>query len=155
MLRYYDISNTAQRLALADKVSAILTHEKGVVALDYESNVQRTLSQNSYLHLLIAYVAARIGVTPEYCKRHYFKLTANKELFPIKEHRDNYSGITYETLPSTANLTKEQMSEAIDRFRNWAADVKNGPGINTPDADDVRWLATCQNYIRTYKQFDY
>ena len=153
MQQSFDIAITAQRLALADKVNAILTHEKGVVTLDYETNAHRTLSQNSYLHLLINYVAARIGVTADYCKTNYFKLAANREIFTPEEKRDPFSGNTYLRMPSTASLSTEDMSLAIDRFRNWAADTEQGPGIDTPEADDARWLATCRNEIRNAKAF--
>ena len=52
-------------------------------------------------------------------KRYYFKAHCNPELFII-EKNDALLG-KVRTLRSSADLTTEEMTLAIDRFRNWAA----------------------------------
>lgn len=97
-------------LALADKGAAVELTEK----------VQRSLSQNAYLHAIIGAVAMECGTSLDYAKEHYFKRLVNPGLF-VREAQDKYIGKA-EILRSTADLTKEELSEAIDRFKTWAAE---------------------------------
>ena len=80
----------------------------------------RSLSQNAYLHVLIGIVAMESGVSMEYAKRQYFKLLANRTLFVRVKH-DNLLGEDVEMLRSSASLSTEEMTQAIDRFKTWAA----------------------------------
>ena len=57
------------------------------------------------------------GNTIEYCKEWYFKRLCNKDLF-VSIRDDRYAG-QVEVVRSTADLTKEEMSMAIDRFKRW------------------------------------
>lgn len=57
---------------------------------------QRSVRQNSYLHLLIALVAAHTGYTIEYVKRHYYKIHCNSELF-VTRNLDEYVGVSIHT----------------------------------------------------------
>ena len=91
----------------------------------------RSLSQNAYLHLLIGIVAMEVGETLEYAKTEYFKRLANPSLF-VEAHRDKLTGRETERLRSSAQLTKEQMTEAIDKFKKWAATQ----GIFLPNSQD-------------------
>lgn len=81
---------------------------------------QRSLKQNSYMHVAIAYFASVTGYDAEYVKREYFKKECNRELFLV----DKYDAIlrrNTEDYRSSRDLTKEEMTLAIERFRNWSA----------------------------------
>lgn len=100
----------ARTLALARKGAAVeLTELTG-----------RSGSQNRYLHLAIGAVAMETGVSLNYAKEEYFKRLANHRLFVVTVN-DPIAG-TVEHVRSSSSLTKEQMSEAIDRFVRWAAE---------------------------------
>ena len=123
----YDLSNDYQRKAFLSKSNALL--EKGAVVEVTEKSL-RTKSQNAYLHLLIGIVALETGNTLEYAKEVYFKRLCNRDLFVVTM-TDSLAG-HIELTRSSADLTKAQMSTAIDRFKRWGSEN----GIYLPDADD-------------------
>ncbi|MBO8433177.1 MAG: hypothetical protein IAB08_07800, partial [Bacteroidetes bacterium] len=113
-----------------------------------EKKPQRTLSQNSYLHVILAYFACQYGETVEYVKREYFKKLVNPATF-IREREDRFLGrIKY--LRSSADLTTEEMTLSIDRFRNWSgAQV----GIYLPSPDEGRLISLMEMEIERNKQY--
>ena len=96
----------------------ILLQRKAVIELTEKTF--RSPNQNRYLHLLIGIVAMDTGVGLEYAKREYFKKLVNKDLFVIKKS-DKFAG-DIEDLRSSADLTIEEMTMAIDRFKRWGAE---------------------------------
>ena len=95
-----------------------------------EKKPQRSLSQNSYLHVLLSYFACQIGETMEYVKREYFKKLVNPATF-IREREDKFLG-RIKFLRSSAVLDKDEMTLCIDRFRNWSS-AKAGIYLPSPD----------------------
>lgn len=108
---------------------------KGVIVTLEEKTI-RSLNQNSYLHLLIGVVAMEVGTTLEDAKTVYFKRLCNRELFE-KTFHDPLLNEERMMLRSTASLEKEEMSQAIDRFKKWAAEQ----GIYLPEPGDRELLA--------------
>ena len=126
----YNLSNPLDRERFAARANALL--QKGSV-VDLTEKTLRTHNQNSYLHLIIGVVAMDVGVTLEYAKREYFKKLVNRDLFIRKEH-DRFSG-EIEVIRSSADLTIEEMSIAIDRFKRWGAE--NGFYLPSPENKDM------------------
>jgi len=92
----------------------------------------KTSNQNRYLHACFGYLGAQLGYSRDYVKRVFFKQYANAALFVIdKTDRD---GRKYKDMRSTADLSKEETSLAIDRFRNWAA---REAGTYIPSPEDM------------------
>ena len=91
---------------------------------------KRTLSQNSYLHVLCRILAIEIGVTEKYAKDVYFKQLANPDLF-IRDESDSLTGMKIQRLRSTSELTTEEMSKAINTFRHWSEEQ----GYYLPEAN--------------------
>ena len=127
----YDLSNPlhAQNFRLR---SDALLRKQCVVELT-EKKPQRTTQQNRYLHAALGYFGALTGNTLDYVKRYYFKAHCNPDLFII-EKNDPLLGIV-RTLRSSADLTTEEMTLAIERFRNWAAQEAE---IYIPSPDEHR-----------------
>ena len=93
----------------------------------------RTINQNKYLHLIIGWVAVSVGVSLEFAKVEYFKRAANYGLF-FGEVVDPLTGEVKIQERSTSTLTTAEMTEAIERFRNWSAMTEAGhPGIYLPE----------------------
>jgi hypothetical protein len=107
--------------------------EKGA-AVDLTERTFRSSSQNRYLHLLIGLVALEVGETVEYVKANYFKRLVNPSIFIVTKV-DKLAG-QVETLRSSADLTKEEMSLAIDRFKMWGRQQ----GWAMPDPGDTEML---------------
>ena len=127
----YDLTSDLQRNAFITRCNSLL--EKGVV-VDLSEKTFRSRNQNCYLHLLIGVVAMETGNTLDYCKEWYFKRLCNKDLF-VTTKTDRFAG-EVEVIRSSADLTKEEMSMAIDRFKRWGSEN----GIYMPNPNDESLL---------------
>ena len=140
----YNLSNPLDRERFAARANALL--QKGSVT-DLTEKTLRTRNQNSYLHLIIGAVAMDVGVTLEYAKREYFKKLVNRDLF-IRKEQDRFSG-EIEVIRSSASLTIEEMSIAIDRFKRWGAE--NGFYLPSPeDKDMLKYIEIEMGRMRQY-----
>ena len=108
-------------------MSEFLLEKRKVVELTEKTG--RSLKQNSYLFLILNIFAMEYGESVEFVKERFFKELCNPDLF-VRTKNDKFLGeITY--LRSSADLTKEEMVTAIDRFKVWAS---KEAGIFIPDA---------------------
>ena len=140
----YDLTSDFQRKAFLSRVDNLL--EKGACVELTEKTI-RTRGQNNYLHLLIGVVAMETGNTLEDAKRWYFKEICNPDLF----HRQHFDklGNCIDSIRSTADLTKEEMSMAIDRFKRWGS--QNGIYMPNPgDESLLREIALEMGRNRAY-----
>lgn len=132
----YDLTNRLDRERFQTRAAALLS-KGGIV--DMTEKTARSLSQNNYLHLIIGAVAMEVGETMEYAKAEYFKRHVNGDMFIVSK-RDMLLGTDRQRLRSSAELTKEEMSIAIDRFKKWAAEQ----GIFLPEPGDRELLMQIQ-----------
>ena len=127
----YDLTSDFQRKAFLSRVDNLM--EKGCLVELTEKSV-RTKGQNSYLHLLLGVVAMETGNTLEDVKREYFKELVNPDIF--RSYRTDNRGNTIRVYRSSADVSKEEMSMAIDRFKRWGAEN----GIYMPNPVDESLL---------------
>lgn len=140
----YDLSSDFQRKSFLARMDNLM--EKGAV-VELTEKAFRSPNQNRYLHLLIGVVAIETGNTLEDAKRWYFKETCNPDLFHV-QHRDKM-GNCIDHIRSTAELTKEEMSTAIDRFKRWGAQN----GIYMPNPDDASLLKAIEIEMGRMKSY--
>ena len=140
----YDLSSDFQRKAFQARVDNLM-EKKAVVEMTEKAF--RSPNQNRYLHLLIGVVAIETGNTLEDAKKWYFKETCNPDLFHV-QHRDKM-GNCIDHIRSTAELTKEEMSTAIDRFKRWGAEN----GIYMPNPDDASLLKAIEIEMGRMKSY--
>ena len=140
----YDLSSEFQRKAFLARVDNLM--EKGAV-VEMTEKAFRSHNQNRYLHLLIGVVAIETGNTLEDAKKWYFKETCNPDLFHV-QHMDKM-GNCIDHIRSTAELTKEEMSTAIDRFKRWGAEN----GIYMPNPDDASLLKAIEIEMGRMKSY--
>lgn len=115
----YDLSIKEERKNFIKRANALLAKQKGNVCLKDETN--RTLNQNSYIHILCRIMATQTGVTEAYAKQVYFKEIANPDVFSTVT-KDSITGKMVKYYKSTADLTVPEMRKAITNFRNWASE---------------------------------
>ena len=142
----YDTSNPL------DKANFLLRAEKlaesGKIVELTEKKPRRTLSQNAYCHLAIAYFASQYGVSLEWAKQQYFKKLVNPDLF-IREKEDRFLGkVKY--LRSSADIDVSEMSLAIDRWRNWCSMEAD---IYIPNVDDYYSIQLMEVEIKKNERF--
>lgn len=111
---------------------------------------QRSLKQSAYLHCLFAYFGSQYGEGPDYVKTEYFKKLVNRDIFVLGVSTDKFTGQVKYKYKSTADLTTEEMSTCIDRFRNWAS---KEAGIYLPTADEGKLLALCEIEIAKAQRY--
>ena len=140
----YDLTSDMQRKSFLARIDNLI--EKGAV-VEMTEKAFRSPNQNRYLHLLIGVVAIETGNTLEDAKKWYFKETCNPDLFHV-QHRDKM-GNCIDHIRSTAELTKEEMSTAIDRFKRWGAEN----GIYMPNPDDASLLKAIEIEMGRMKSY--
>lgn len=141
----YDTSNpldNANFLLRAKKLA-----ERGKIVELTEKKPRRSLPQNKYLHVILAYFGTQTGNTLEWVKQQYYKKLVNPDLF-IREKEDKYLG-KIKVLRSSADLDTSEFSLSIERFRNWAAQEA---GIYIPSADEAILIQQMEIEIERNKE---
>jgi len=107
----------------------------------------RTSNQNRYLHLILGYFALEIGEQMETVKEEIFKKLVNPILF-IEEKDVQFVG-KVKVVRSSSDLSKEEMTTAIDRFVTWSAQN----GITLPSPNDLEFLQQIEIELSRQKQW--
>ena len=127
----YDLSNIRQLDQFHYRTLNLI--EKGA-KVELRELTGRSKAQNSYLHLVLGVVAMDTGNTLAFTKDVYFKKLVNPDVFCVMKE-DRIMG-KVQVLRSSRDLTIEEMSMCIDRFKRWAADN----GIYIPEPEDAERL---------------
>lgn len=112
-------------------------------------NQNRSIPQNSYLHLLLGLFALEYGDTIDYVKEEIFKKQVNKEIFE-GEFTNRKTGEIRIGWRSTAALDTAEMTLAIDRFRDWSA---KEAGIYLPTPNERDFLKEAEIQMERTKQY--
>lgn len=115
----YDLSIKEERANFIRRANLLLKKQKDNVSLTDESN--RTLNQNSYIHVLCRILAAQTGVTEAYAKQVYLKELACPDIF-ITTTQDSVVNRPVKYIRSTSDLTVPEMRRTITGFRDWASE---------------------------------
>ena len=125
----YNLSSTLDKANFMLRAKKLI--ECGKIVELTEKKPRRSLPQNKYLHVILAYFGTQTGNTLEWVKQQYYKKLVNPDLF-IREKKDKYLG-RIKVLRSSADLDTAEMTESIERFRNWAAQEAD---VYIPSADE-------------------
>lgn len=142
----YDLSNDFDLKSARTRFDTLA--QRGAI-VELTEKKQRTLRQNGYLHICLAQLALHTGNTLDYVKRYYFKAHCNRDLF-VQHKTDTITGAQVSVLRSSSDLTKEEMSLAIDRFRTFASQEA---GIYIPSADEAEYLRQVEMEVERAKQY--
>lgn len=142
----YDLKDTLDRESFTTRVNYLISKQATV---ELTKKTQRTLSQSAYCHVVIAYFALQIGYSPQEVKDLYFKETVNPDIF-VRTRQDKILGVERKYLRSTADISKEEMSVAIDRFLSWASKTA---GIYIPSAEEHKAVVRMQYEVERAKRY--
>lgn len=95
---------------------------------------KRSIAQNSYLHLILSWFGLQTGYTLQEVKQEIFKKHVNPELF---YEGDKNGVVTIQKWLSTSDLNTQEMTLAIDKFRDFAS---KEAGIYLPEPKDLAML---------------
>lgn len=141
----YDLHNELHRSAFRARCNA-LYRKGGVVELTDRS--RRTPAQNRYLHLILGWFAVEYGETVRYVKEEYFKRLVNPDLFVTRRHDKWLGDVTL--LRSTRDLTTSELSQAVDRFRDWSS---RDAGIYLPEASEEEMLRSMEVEVNRMSRY--
>lgn len=141
----YDLSNALQAESFKLRCNALFS-KKCIVELTEKKN-KRSGLQNRYLHLILGYFGCQTGYQIEFVKEQFFKRHCNRDLF-ISYREDKLIG-RVEVIKSTRDLDTGEMTTAIERFRNWAAE--QGTYIPAPNED--QFIVYMEQEIERNKNF--
>ena len=110
---------------------------------------KRTLNQNRYLHLILSFFALEYGETLEYVKLEFFKKLVNKQIFEYERINVKTGEIRID-YRSSASLNTKEMTDAIDRFRNYAS---KEAGIYLPTPEEGIMLKEIELQIKNNEQW--
>lgn len=113
-----------------------------------KKDTKRTLSQNSYIHYLFSYLSDQTGYGEDEIKVEFFKKKCNPDLF-YKEVL-NKRGKLVQVLRSSKELSKDEMSLAITRFRNWSASEAE---VYLPSSSDLDFIRYCEAELKSIKEY--
>ena len=142
----YDTSNPLDKANFLLRAKKLA--ESGKVIEMTEKKPRRSLPQNRYLHVLLAYFGTQTGNTLEWVKQQYYKKLVNPDLF-IREKEDKHLG-KIKVLRSSADLDTSEFSLSIERFRNWASQEAC---IYLPSADEYIIIQQMEIEIERNKEF--
>lgn len=95
----------------------------------------RSLSQNKYLHVVLGFWGNEFGYTIEEAKTVFKRLNQDIFVYEKKGHK---------FVRSSADLTTEEMTTSIEKFREWSA--KNG--LHIPPPTDENFLTWANEEIK-------
>ena len=135
----------------ANKADAYYNHlkSKGKVIDLTAPREKRSLSQNSYFHLLVNIYALEYGETANYIKQELFKKVINSDIFQTEYVNKKTGEVRYDWL-SSKDLDSKEMTICIDRFRDYAS---KEAGIYLPEPNDMEFIRHCENEIENNKQY--
>lgn len=128
----YDLSNELSRKQFSVRVKHLWKKRAGIVELTDKS--RRSLNQNSYLHAILGVLALETGNSLEVVKREIYKKRINPDLY-VRMKADPVLG-EVETIRSSRDLTKEEFSLSIDRYKKFCSEN----GIYIPEPGDEELL---------------
>lgn len=140
----YNLKDQLSRKRFSTRVKALW--DAGAV-VELTDKRRRTGSQNAYLHVALGILAMETGNSLESIKQEVFKRKVNPDLFIIEKDDPILGHI--QTLRSSRDLDKEEMSKAIDRYLKFCAD--NGVYIPSPEEEDI--LREAEYEIAKFERF--
>ena len=143
----YDPKNPLHQKQAIEKLNYFISKEKRFELK--AKNDKRSISQNSYLHLILSWFGVETGYTLEEVKQEIFKKHVNSSLF----YDGEIKGIVHVSRwRSTADLDAAEMTLAIDRFRDFSSKEL---GIYLPEPSDLAILQDIENQLSKNKNKQY
>ena len=140
----YNLSNRIEKEQAKTRFEYLLSKDKTIEII--EKRKTRSISQNSYLHLILSAFGLEFGYTAKEVKQYFFKELVNSDIFNDGE---KHGLLTVQSWRSTGALNSKEMTTAIDRFLNYSA--KNG--YRLPEPEDLIWINELKNNVENNKKY--
>ncbi len=107
---------------------------------------KRSISQNSYLHLILSAFGLEFGYNTQEVKQYIFKEIVNPEIF---NNGEKHGIVKIQSWRSTAELDTLELTTAISRFLDYSANN----GYLLPDPSNLSHIQQLENEINNAKQW--
>lgn len=148
----FNLNNDKDRTDYKDYCNSLymdaLKSGKGFIVEVKKKHRPRSLAQNSYLHVCLQYFASEFGYDEEYVKYNIFKQIVNREIFAKQRTNRRGQPVTY--WRSTADLDTKELTDAIEKFRNYSSMVA---GLYIPEPNEEAALLEAQKQIALYEKY--
>lgn len=114
-----------------------------------QKQVSKTYPQLKYVHLIMGWFALEYGETLEYIKLEYFKKLVNPTIFEY-EYINRKTGEIRNEYKSLADVTKDELTLAINRFRDYSS---KEAGIYLPEPSDLAIMQQIEIELTNNKQY--
>jgi hypothetical protein len=111
--------------------------------------VPKTYPQLKYAHLIMGWFAWEYGETLEYIKLEYFKKLVNPKIFEYEFINRKTAEVRIE-FKSLADISKEELTLAIDRFRDYSS---KEAGIYLPEPNDLALMREIEIQLKNNEQY--
>lgn len=144
----YNLQNPRQRENFKTMAEALYNGASGIVELRKKKR-PKSISQFRYLHAIIGAFAMEYHDTLKYCKLEHFKKGANEDMFVTYQY-DRIKGKMVEKIRSSATLDSAELTLAITRFRNYAAQHL---GIYLPEPHELSMIEEIEVEMERNKEY--
>lgn len=134
----YNLADPKDVVAARSRITYLV--KKQAIIEVKEQRRGRSLAQNSYLHLLLGLFALETGYKLEEAKVIYKR--HNKDIYVYRRGKEAF-------LKSSADLSVEDMTLSIDRFRHFAAEQ----GIDLPAAMTPEEMMSLENLMEKNRRY--
>lgn len=141
----FNLKNEDDKYKAKAYINRLLSLEKTVEIKEVRKT--RSLSQNRYLHLILAWFAYQTGYTLEETKQYIFKKIVNPEIFYLENFNGKFGEV--ERWRSTRDLNTKEMTTAIDKFRDYSAIEA---GIYLPEPKDLSLIQNLEFELKNNNQ---
>jgi hypothetical protein len=111
--------------------------------------VPKTYPQLKYAHLIMGWFAWEYGETLEYIKLEYFKKLVNPQIFEYEFINRKTAEVRIE-YKSLAGISKEELTLAINRFRDYSS---KEAGIYLPEPNDLTLMREIEIQLKNNEQY--
>ena len=141
----YDISKNDELKILYDFIELQKNKNKTILIEVKIKHLHRTYNQNRYCHLLLKICALEVGENLEYFKEEYWKKNIAKDIF-LSQYINPISGKVRDDYKSSSDLTTKEMTDAIEKLKDWAA---TDLGIDLPEANMFELIRMMENKVES------
>lgn len=134
----YNLADPKELKAARNRISYLAKKGKKIDLTG--AREERTLNQNSYLHLLLADFAMEFGYNLEEAKMIYKGV--NKDIYYYIKN-----GLKF--IRSSASISKAEMAQTIDKFIEYSA----MHGHPLPPADNAEWRSLVEKKIFNNRRY--
>ena len=138
----YDPSIEIHRQSARERIEWLIS--KGKTFEVKEVRQRRSVSQNSYMHLIFSWFALQYGETERYVKQVMFKRLVNEDIFKT-EYANKKTGEIRIDWRSTSDLNTKELTTAIERFRDYSS---KEAGIYLPEPSDMASLNQLESELK-------